>query len=116
MDNTYYVKKGNKYIPVGIYSLNNDLPDGIWLVHRKPGSTSYHSILSRIKYKFDYFADISSTAEEIEMSELLCEVIRPLLDDKTFIIYNCSIGDFAELLSSKIYDKIREVKEKAGIL
>jgi len=46
MGETYYIKKGNKYVPAGISG--PDLYEGIWLVEIKPGSKSYKNLVMRL--------------------------------------------------------------------
>ena len=113
MDNTYYIKKGRKYIPVGGHSLPFDnIADGIWVVQSKPGSRSYTSILYRMNHDFDKFHDLNFYAEQVEMQEVLVGVIREMVDKEEFVIYNHSIYEVAEKMSEKIYKKIRELKAK----
>jgi len=111
MDNTYYIKKGRKYIPVGIHSLPFDnIADGIWVVQRKPGSRSYTSILYRMNHNFSAFHDITLHAESIETVEVIASIINDMIDKGEFVIYNHSVYDVAEKISNKLYDEIKKLK------
>jgi len=111
MDKTYYIKKGRKYIPVGMHSIPTDhLPDGIWIIQSRPGTRSYHPILSFVKHDFDVFHDLSLYAEEVEVKEVLAQVIHEMIENKEFVIYNHSIYEVSAKISKKMFDKIKELK------
>lgn len=111
MDNTYYIKKGRKYIPVGGHSLPFDnIADGIWVVQSKPDSRSYTSILYRMHHDFNKFYDLNFYAEQVEMTEVLVGVIREMVDKEEFVIYNHSIYDVADKMSKAMYAKIKKLK------
>jgi len=111
MDNTYYIKKGRKYIPIGGHSLAFDnIADGIWLVQSKPGRRSSSSILYRADHNFNVFHDITSYAEEIETVEVLVNIIKDMVDKKEFVVYNHSMYEIAEKVSKELYSQIRKLK------
>ena len=43
----YFIKDGNRYKSVG-FDVPNYLPEGLWLVSRKKGSTSYEGMTHRL--------------------------------------------------------------------
>lgn len=47
-NNTYYIKKGRKYIPRESYDING-FSEGLWLITKQPYSTSYTNILYAVK-------------------------------------------------------------------
>jgi hypothetical protein len=47
-NNTHYIKKGRKYIPIETYDING-VSEGLWLVIKQPGIVSYSNILYAVK-------------------------------------------------------------------
>ncbi len=43
----YFIKDGTRYKSVG-FEVPNYLPEGLWLISRKPGSTSYEGMTHRL--------------------------------------------------------------------
>ena len=47
-NNTHYIKKGRKYIPVETYNIDG-FGEGLYLITKKPHSTGYTNILYAVK-------------------------------------------------------------------
>ena len=47
-NNTYYIKKGRKYIPKESYDISG-FSEGLWLITNKPHSTGYTNTLYAVK-------------------------------------------------------------------
>lgn len=96
--NEYYIKRGKKYIPVGVHNLKDNIPYGIWYVRKHPYGTSRTSIDF---WETNQFLDIKKTCSQIELTDIIVDAVRSM-DEKNFSIYNISYYDFAKELAKKI--------------
>lgn len=70
---TYYKKEKGRYKPIGVFGLERELPDGIWLIKSNIGSTSYKN-LTYYMGKCDT-NNVKSYAEAICNEDLLIDAI-----------------------------------------
>lgn len=73
MSNTYYVKEGKRYIPVGISG--PDLYEGIWLVQVEPGRISHKNLICRIADLPDSF-DLQVLAKVTMLEDVILKVMQ----------------------------------------
>ena len=85
---TYYIKKGRKYIPTERYTIDG-VQEGLWLVCKKPHSTEHREMLHAVKVH-----DINNVGRFCDFYKAHHEQI------KSFI--------------SKNYEKFHEEKKASG--
>ncbi len=94
-ESTYYIKKGKKYIPVGISG--PDLYDGLWLVQCKDGSKSYKNLYMRLSNLPDCH-DLQLLAKVTMLEDIICKTMMDAWKDGAQV----SIADVASQITAAI--------------
>ena len=102
---TYYVKQGKRYIPVG-YCNAPDIFDGIWLIQHSDQNRSGKNLMCRMDELPDY-VEVKKLAKSVMLEEAIVEVLRDMNTEGKLSIYNISIQDMAEKISKEVYKKIK---------
>lgn len=95
MSETFYIKKGRKYIPVG--QTGPELWNGIWLVESKPGSTSYKNLCCRLSDLPDRF-DLQILAKVTLLEDIIINVMNEAWKDGR----GASLAEVASKIATKL--------------
>ena len=100
--NTYYIKKGRKYIPFDRIDING-VGEGLWLVTKQPYSTNYTNVLYAVKthniQDVSKFADFYKAHKE-ELQKLVAEEYENFFKQKREQDQGFSISELTDCLIS----------------
>jgi len=100
MEQTYYKKKGRKYIPVESYDING-FSEGLWLITKQPYSESYTNVLYAVKThdieNVGKFADFYKAHKE-ELQNLVSKEYENFFNKKREKGQSFSISDLTDCI------------------
>lgn len=105
-DRNMYIKKGRKYVPVGLWMEKDWLPDGIWMVLHKPGMVQKTNLLAYAKeYGIHKVGEIP-TIDFTRMAGIEREVdaIAAIIANNTDKVYSDVARKILDYLTSKERD------------
>lgn len=91
----YYIRDGRKFVPVDRFSSLDDIPEGIWYVHRTKTSQGYTNIETRLA-EFPQ-GDLKLTIKGLQLEKKILEGLQEAWKDKA-----CSFVDAAKLIAAKL--------------
>ena len=94
----YYIKRGKRYIPIGVCELRDNIPYGIWYVRKTEGGTSYTNLDF---WKTDEISDIKKIVQQVDFADRFIKALSKMPKD-SYAIYGTSLSDFAKKLSQEI--------------
>jgi len=92
----YYIREGRKYVPVDRFSSLDDMPEGIWYIHRSKNSQGYTNIETRLA-EFPK-GDLKLTIRSLQLEEKILEGLKEATKDNKCY----SFADTAKLIAAKI--------------
>lgn len=119
---TYYIKKGKRYIPVGVNGAP-DLHNGVWLVETRPGRRSMTNLvykLSDLPAPVDVQKFVSYILYEDKLTMFLSEFFEDGNQNGSSLtggkadakLYNVSVRDFATQIMKHLYKESELNKTK----
>jgi len=90
----YYIKKGRKYIPIGVCELRDNIPYGVWYVRKTIGGTSHTNLDF---WETGEVLDIKKMCKQIDLAEKLAKALLLVKRQD----YN-STYEFAKKLSQEL--------------
>jgi len=103
-NNTYYIKKGRKYIPKENYDING-FSEGLWLITKQPNSTGYNNVLYAVKthdiQNVGKFADFYKAHKE-ELQNLVSKEYENFFNKKREENEAFSISDLTDCIISAL--------------
>lgn len=94
-ESTYYIKKGKRYIPVGMSGPN--LHNGLWLVQSHSGGTSYKNLYMRVGDLPDCH-DLQLLAKVVQLEDTICKTMMKAWEGGAQV----SIAEVASRIASAI--------------
>lgn len=92
----YYIREGRKFVAVDRFSSLDDMPEGIWYIHRSKGCHGYTNIETRLA-EFPK-GDLRLTIRGLQLEEKILEGLQECWSDGKAM----SLADAAKLIAAKI--------------
>lgn len=92
----YYIREGRRYVPIDRFSSLDDMPEGIWYIHRSKSSQGYTNIETRLA-EFPK-GDLKLTIKGLQLEEKILEGLQEAWKDGK----PCSLVDAAKVIATKI--------------
>lgn len=108
----YYIKRNNRYIPVGFGNCPN-IYEGLWLVQCDNGVTSHKNIYSRLG-DLPNPSDLNILAKTTMLEETIIDALREAWEYPDGNNKLCSLADAASIVANKL--AIAEEKLTARVL
>jgi hypothetical protein len=105
MSETYYIKRGKKYVPVGISG--PDLYDGLWLVQCSDRGRSYKNLYMRLANLPDCH-DLTILAKAAMLEDIIAKTMMDAWKDGP----SRSIQDVAGMIAAKLVTKEEKLTQK----
>lgn len=105
---TYYIKEGRRYIPVG-YGRTPDISEGLWLVQCDKGCTSYSNLVARVS-DLPNPLDLQVLARAAMLEDIVVKALNRCWGGGK----SCSLANAAREVTKELYQG--ETKLTAGSL
>jgi len=96
---TYYIKKGRKYIALGWQVIGEALPFGVWYSRKTEGGSSHTNLLFWDKAEI---LDIKKAISQVDLTDKISDILSRLNKDKQIGLLNMSYHDFAREIAKEV--------------